>query len=71
MFINILLKKINTRFAVNQHHEKHAYAWYKSFKRGRNIMGGIPRGGRPSTDSFKVSVTKVKRFLTGNPHSSL
>ena len=44
------------------------YEWYSAFKSGRDVLGDLPRSGRPSTSLTEVNIAKVKKMVTKNPH---
>ena len=51
--------------------KKCAYEWYSAFKSARDVVGDLPRSGRPSMSSTQVNIAKVKEMLNENRHLSL
>lgn len=47
------------------------YEWYKTFKKGREIVEDMPRSGRPSTSKSEENIEKVKKIVHDNRKSSL
>ena len=65
------LKMLEKTYGESTLSKIRAYGWYSAFKSGWDVVGDLPRSGRPSTSSIEVNIAKVKGMVIENRHLSL